>query len=672
MPGILDSFVVMLGWDTSQYEEGSDKIRDDQKKHKEESRRTAKEVEEQARKVGVALDTVRREALRMLTVFTAGAGLTEFIANTVKADAQTGRLARQIGVATDELSAWQGVAKRNGGTAEDAVGALQGITRAFEELQLTGNSDKVPYLQTLGISLRDLQQPSEVLLKLADKLSRMDPRRAEALGRGLGLSPTMISTLTKGRAAVEKMLAEQRRLGVVTEADARAAQRLQDVWEGLKDGSSRLGRNVLTALAPVLEAVGRILQDLTVWAQKNAPVVQGAVMGLVGAFALLALSMLEISVPLLAIIGGAIALGAAVGWIAQHIDEFPELKAAVQELGAAFDDVVKAVQDLIDSVPPEVWRAIGSVLRDSVLSVITGIGDALRIMAGLLKTIAALIRGDFAGAWDEFGKTGGKAIDGLKRKLEEAKGLFRHARDALQGKDAPKTPAGQAVDRAGASLTDTIVNTIKKFEGYRANAYWDVNAHRAGYGSDTLTDPKTGRVTRVTKDTKGVTGAQAEADLRRRVTSEFTPKVQKQVGPAWNGLDDRTKAALVSMAYNYGSLPNSVANAARTGDRGAIAAAITARGTDNAGVNAGRRMQEAAMVTGGAGSRSSSPTAGVMAAARAAPSRVANDNRSNSTTIQTLIVQTQATDATGIARAIVPALKRENALATQANTGVAG
>lgn len=671
MPGILDSFVVALGWDTSDYDAGSKKISDDQRKHKDESRRAAKDVEDQARKVQQALDGVRREALRMLTVFTAGAGLTEFISNTIKADAQVGRLATQIGVATDELSAWQGVAKRNGGAAEDATNALQGITRAFEELQLTGNSDKVPYLQTLGISLRDLKQPSETLLKLADKLSGMDPRRAEALGRGLGLSPTMISTLTQGRKAVERMLDEQRRLGVVTDADARAAQRLQDVWEGLKDGSARLGRTALTALAPVFEAIGRVLQDLTVWAQKNAPIVQGAVMGLVGAFTLLALSAALSSGPILALVAGAIALGAALGWVAQHIDEFPELKAAVKDLGDAFADVLKAVQDLIAAVPPEVWRAIGGALRDSVLSVITGIADGLRIMSGLLKTIAALIRGDFSGAWEEFGKTGSKAIDGLKRKLNEAKGLFSHARDAMQGKNVPTTPAGQAVDRAGATLTDTIVNTIKKFEGYRANAYYDVNAHRAGYGSDTITDPKTGRVSRVTKDTKGVTGAQAEADLRRRVTSEFTPKVQRQVGSAWNGLDDRTKAALVSMAYNYGSLPASVAAAARTGDRSKIAQAIDARGSDNAGVNAGRRQQEAAMVRGAAQS-GSSPTAGVMAAARGTPSRVANDNRSNTTTIGTLIVQTQATDSTGIARAIVPALKRENALATQANTGVVG
>lgn len=217
--------------------------------------------------------------------------------------------------------------------------------------------------------------------------------------------------------------------------------------------------------------------------------------------------------------------------------------------------------------------------------------------------------------------------------------------------------------------TDVALKTIRKFESYRAGAYWDVNAYRAGYGSDTVTDPKTGRVAKVTATTRA-SPEQAEADLRRRVTQEFMPRVQKAVGPAWNGLDANTKAALVSTAYNYGSLPNSVAAAARTGNRQAIADAIAARGVDNKCVNAGRRAQEAAMVRGAAAAPRPAVPSPTQVAASGARGNVANDNRSTTVTIQNLNVQTQATDATGIARTIVPAVRREASLSVQANTGL--
>lgn len=664
MPGIIDSFVVALGWDTRDYEKGKKKLDADQKAVKERTLRNAKDIEAGARKMGHAIEAVRREVVGLFAAFTAGAGLTTFINDTIKADAQAGRLAKQIGTTTSELTAWQGVLRRNGGTSEEATGALQSVTRAFEELQLTGTSDKIPYLQTLGISLRDLEDPAETLLKISDKLSKMDPRRAEALGRGLGLSPNTIAVLIQGRQAVERMLEEQRKLGVTTDADARAAQRLQDVLSGLKDGSARLGRTLLTALAPALEAGVRLLQDFATWAQKNAPVVTGAVLGLAAAFVALSLPIIATVAPALALAGALAAVGMALGWVVQHIDEFPELKKAIDDVAAAGRDLGDAFKKAVDAVPPEVWRALGGAMRDGVLGVIHDMRDGLRVVADALRIVAALLRGDFSGAWREAGKLGNDVIAGWKTKLADARNAIRNFGSTLAGRQTPAPKPGTsaaAVTQTGRGAINLALDTLRRFEGYRAKAYWDVNAFRAGYGSDTITDPKTGRVTKVTKDTKDVSKEQADADLRRRVTQEFEPRTARAVGPAWQRLDDKTKAALVSVAYNYGSLPAAVRDAARTGDRKAIADAIEARATDNQGANRDRRLSEAAMVRG--------PTTGLVQAA-APPAPVSNDNRSTQVDIGSLNVYTQATDAAGIARNIAPAVRRELNLATQANTGL--
>ncbi|MES2034986.1 MAG: hypothetical protein V4466_12485, partial [Pseudomonadota bacterium] len=138
---------------------------------------------------------------------------------------------------------------------------------------------------------------------------------------------------------------------------------------------------------------------------------------------------------------------------------------------------------------------------------------------------------------------------------------------------------------------------IAGFEGFINHGKWDRNAYRAGYGSDTVTDPATGRISRVTPETR-VSRAAALFDLNRRVKSEFMPKVARSVGAQWDSFDDETKAALTSVAYNYGHLPRNVRAAARTGDPDAIAAAIRAHEADNGGVNARRRDTEADVVAG--------------------------------------------------------------------------
>lgn len=138
---------------------------------------------------------------------------------------------------------------------------------------------------------------------------------------------------------------------------------------------------------------------------------------------------------------------------------------------------------------------------------------------------------------------------------------------------------------------------IRQKEGFIDVPKWDVNAHRVGYGSDTITDPD-GTV-RAIKPGDKITREQAEADLNRRLP-EFQAKIVSQIGgEAWQKLTPNAQAALSSMAYNYGTLPSGVAAAAKTGDVSKVSAAIAERAGDNDGVNAKRRMDEARIAAGG-------------------------------------------------------------------------
>ena len=143
----------------------------------------------------------------------------------------------------------------------------------------------------------------------------------------------------------------------------------------------------------------------------------------------------------------------------------------------------------------------------------------------------------------------------------------------------------------------TSADLIARFEGYRDSPYWDVNAYRAGFGSDTTTLAD-GSIVPIRQ---GMTVNREDSlrDLDRRIGAEFRPSVVNAIGQeAWNALAPAQQAVLDSLAYNYG------AGAWGRGLRGVTAAlgtegydddiaAIRALASHNDGVNSRRRNEEA-------------------------------------------------------------------------------
>jgi hypothetical protein len=103
------------------------------------------------------------------------------------------------------------------------------------------------------------------------------------------------------------------------------------------------------------------------------------------------------------------------------------------------------------------------------------------------------------------------------------------------------------------------------------------------------------------------TVVEANEQLARQIP-RYQAEVIKAIGrETWEGLAENQKAALTSIAWNYGHLPDSVAAAIRAGDHGQAAVAIS-----NLTSNKERRQREAALYAGG-----SSPAGDALAEADA-------------------------------------------------------
>lgn len=149
-------------------------------------------------------------------------------------------------------------------------------------------------------------------------------------------------------------------------------------------------------------------------------------------------------------------------------------------------------------------------------------------------------------------------------------------------------------------------NFIKDKEKFRSDAYADKTKKNgklvtvryvAGFGSSTTTKAD-GTVVKIKKGMQ-VTNEEALRDLNRRITKEFVPIIKNTIGKdTWENLNDRQKSAIVSITYNYGTVPDRIRSAIKSGDATKGANAIRKLASDNDGINKNRRLEEALLFEG--------------------------------------------------------------------------
>ena len=194
---------------------------------------------------------------------------------------------------------------------------------------------------------------------------------------------------------------------------------------------------------------------------------------------------------------------------------------------------------------------------------------------------------------------GKKYSDDWKQGLLKPEGDYMEAGGEVYRKTARGLVPAPIVQSDGipGPRQDLTTDLIKSREGFIEKPKYDVNAYRAGYGSDTVTLPD-GTVQKI-KPGMSVSREDAERDLQRRIQTEFIPKAAAKVGEEnWARLPENVRASLTSIAYNYGNIPNRLVPAVQSGNPETIARAIEGLAGDNKGVNAGRRMQEANIARG--------------------------------------------------------------------------
>ena len=249
MANIIDALVVTLGLDGSGFFRGAKQAQDASGKLREGIVSDNKRQADAAKAFQDSIRSVKTEALGLLLVLGGASSLKGFVGNIISGDAATGRLANNLGIATDKLSAWEQAVQRVGGSKGDIDATLSSLSGIFQNYQLRGDLSKSGDLAGLGLGINDLNDPTQALLKLADASKRFSPREFSNRASALGIDQNTINLLEKGRGAVEQYLREADKAGAISEQDAKAAQELESALAKLKAEIMGGARPAITSLA---------------------------------------------------------------------------------------------------------------------------------------------------------------------------------------------------------------------------------------------------------------------------------------------------------------------------------------------------------------------------------------------------------------------------------------
>lgn len=252
--------------------------------------------------------------------------------------------------------------------------------------------------------------------------------------------------------------------------------------------------------------------------------------------------------------------------LAQKHDFSLELRESVKELTDSLYDAQEAVTE---------QKAVLDVLRgttDENTTAVLKLRKATDDAAGASKK--------FDSALDDLNDQVAKVTDGLKKmkgeaELEEAFSSAAKAAITIGQLQLAVASFNTGIAAIGsgkalkglAGITDKLEAAskfIREREGFISTAAFDVNAQRAGFGSDTTT-LSDGTIKKITAGMR-VSVADSNRDLRRRLTTEFLPKVVQRIGKDnFETLDASQTAVLASLAYNFGNLPRSIAKVIKDG-----------------------------------------------------------------------------------------------------------
>lgn len=441
---IVESIIVKLGLDGSQYNREAEKAKSNNDK-------LNKSVSETDKIVG----NVTKTLARWFSVAAAATGILKMVDQVQKLNDELYHLERNLGMSASTIKNWQGAAGAMGGSAQGMTESIKSLNMGMNDFVTMGDTTLLPFMNALGVGMVDaqgkLRKTDDVMLDLADSFSKMDREQAFSIASKMGIDEGTFNTLVQGRKEMEKMLEYQSKMYKSSEEELKASRQLAQNRALLGQHWESLKTMMANAIIPLFVKLSEVALGIFEYLQENQQAVQAVFKGIsfvVGAIlipilakaTIAALAFIAPFAPFILVVG---ALGAAFGLLYDDYKTWAEGGKSLFDWGAFrkyIDDSTLSVDNL--------KNAFSNLGKDML-------NNAIPTLKGYAEILDKLVSGDFKGAasqaWDMLKNYYSRAADFVDDLTGQEQGtLANAASNLINPSTSPATGNAQASYRSKA------------------------------------------------------------------------------------------------------------------------------------------------------------------------------------------------------------------------------
>ncbi|CDH33902.1 putative bacteriophage protein [Xenorhabdus bovienii str. Intermedium] len=181
----------------------------------------------------------------LFTTIFVSSGLAKLVSEVSQSNDQLHFMSKNLGMNAETIKKWQNVAEMSGGSADGMAATMTSLNKSLWDLVTMGDASILPFFNALGIGVVDsygkIRNLDDILLDMADSMSKMERPQAYNIAKNMGLDEGTINTLLEGRDAIQKRLDAQKNVVISTKEELELNRQLREQnsvlgqqWEGLK------------------------------------------------------------------------------------------------------------------------------------------------------------------------------------------------------------------------------------------------------------------------------------------------------------------------------------------------------------------------------------------------------------------------------------------------------
>jgi hypothetical protein len=237
MATVIDSLFIELGLDTTKFDAAQKKSIEQLRKFDTQSQKAQKNTQAETKKTTEGFNEATRALVSFGTAFVGISGITGFISNITNTNAALGRTSELFGMSAKEVSVWGQMMKSVGGNAADFESSIQGIQSAVASwnLGIPSEAFSSALSQLNAFDAIDLITGEVNLRKLANTFKAFIAANGPAgeqmalkLANQLNISKNLFMVIKDGAEKVDELSNKYSEINQITPDSVKNAQKLQE------------------------------------------------------------------------------------------------------------------------------------------------------------------------------------------------------------------------------------------------------------------------------------------------------------------------------------------------------------------------------------------------------------------------------------------------------------